>query len=150
LKSFALSNTATDAEKQEFLRHLQVWKAFSSTLIAEARSAQVENNAALLEQSFGEGYRLFSAARTFIDVVGERRLQHVENFTVQIDEDSRTIASRLIGLVIAGALIILAVTWLLPMLVTVPLRTISNRIRNIAEGDGDLTIRLQIERRDEL
>lgn len=150
LKSFALSNTATDAERQEFLRHLQAWKTFSSGLITEARSAQVENNTALLEQSFGDGYRLFSAVRTFIDIVGERRLQHVENFTVQIDNDSRTIASRLVGLVIVGALIVLAVTWLLPMLVIVPLRAISNRIRNIAEGDGDLTIRLHIERRDEL
>src|SRR5690606_15113113 len=91
-----------------------------------------------------------SAVRTFIDVVGERRLQHVENFTTQIDKDSTSIASRLIVLAIVGALVVFAATLLLPMLVTIPLRAISDRIRNIAEGDGDLTIRLQIDRHDEL
>jgi methyl-accepting chemotaxis protein len=34
--------------------------------------------------------------------------------------------------------------------VTVPLRMISDRIQNIAEGDGDLTIRIDIARKDEL
>lgn len=150
LESFGLSNTSTEAEKQEFLRHLQAWKNYSTALIAEAQSSGDESNAVLLEQSFLEGYQLFSAVRTFIDVVGERRLQHVENFTTQIDKDSTSIASRLIVLAIVGALVVFAATLLLPMLVTIPLRAISDRIRNIAEGDGDLTIRLQIDRHDEL
>lgn len=150
LESFELSNTATEAEKQEFLRHLQVWKNYSATLIAEAQGSGSESNVRLLEQSFVEGYQLFSAVRTFIDVVGERRLQHVKNFTTQIDKDSTNIASKLIVLAIVGALTVFTATLLLPMLVTIPLRAISDRVRNIAEGDGDLTIRLHIDRHDEL
>lgn len=147
LQSFALSNTATEAEKQEFLRYWQAWKNYSSELIKQAGQS---NDPRLLTQSFDEGYRLFSVLRTYIDLIGERRLEHVANFTAQIDQDSHTIASRLIALMIVGAVIVLLATWLLPMLVTVPLRAISNRIRNIAEGDGDLTIRLHIDGRDEL
>src|SRR5690606_23203444 len=39
LESFGLSNTSTEAEKQEFLRHLQTWKNYSTALIAEAQSS---------------------------------------------------------------------------------------------------------------
>lgn len=150
LRSFDLSNTSTEAEKQEFLRHLQAWKAYSTGLVSKAQSSEGESNVLLLNQSFREGYSLFSAVRTFIDVVGGRRLQHAEDFTNQIDKDSTSIASKLIVLSIVGTLIVFAATLLLPMLVTIPLRAISDRVRNIAEGDGDLTIRLQIDRRDEL
>jgi methyl-accepting chemotaxis protein len=150
LKSFELSNSATDSEEQEFLRHLQAWKILTNDLVSSAKMADSTKRAELLKRSFGDGFSAFSVLRTFIDQVGERRLQHMETFTQQIDKDSTSIASKLVVLTIAGSLLVVAATCFIPMLVTVPLRAISDRIQNIAEGDGDLTVRLSIERQDEL
>lgn len=150
LQSFELSNTSTEQEKREFLQYLEAWKRISDDIVAKADTEDQFVREQQLERSFGEGFKAYSTLRNFIDVVGERRLDHVDKFTTKIEQEQDFIASKLMLLVVAGTLVILAATWLLPMLVTVPLRMISDRIQNIAEGDGDLTIRINIDRQDEL
>jgi methyl-accepting chemotaxis protein len=150
LQSFELSNTSTEQEKREFLQYLEAWKRISDDIVAKADTEDQFVREQQLERSFGEGFEAYSTLRNFIDVVGERRLDHVDKFTAEIEKEQDFIASKLMLLVVAGTLVILAATWLLPMLVTVPLRMISDRIQNIAEGDGDLTIRINIDRQDEL
>ncbi len=150
LESFALSNTSTDQEKREFLQYLEGWKRITDDIVSRADTDDPMEREAQLERSFGEGFEAYSTLRNFIDVVGERRLKHVDNFTIEIDEDRQFIASKLMSLVVVGTLVALAVAWFLPLVVTVPLRMISDRIQNIAQGDGDLTIRINIKREDEL
>lgn len=150
LESFALSNTSTEQEKREFLQYLQAWKTISDNIVSRADTEDPMVREEQLERSFGEGFEAYSTLRNFIDVVGERRLKHVDNFTVEIDEERDFIASRLLLLVVIGTLVALAAAWFLPLVVTKPLRMISDRIQNIAEGDGDLTIRIKIDREDEL
>ncbi|MGM8226229.1 methyl-accepting chemotaxis protein [Cellvibrio sp. ARAG 10.3] len=150
LESFALSNTSTEQEKREFLQYLQGWKAITDSIVSRADTDDPVVREEQLERSFGEGFEAYSTLRNFIDVVGERRLQHVDNFTVDIDEERDFIASKLLLLVVIGTLVALAAAWFLPLVVTKPLRMISDRIQNIAEGDGDLTIRINIDREDEL
>ena len=150
LESFALSNTSTDQEKREFLQYLDAWKRITDDIVSRAYTDDPMEREAQLERSFGEGFEAYSTLRNFIDVVGERRLKHVDNFTIEIDEERDFIASKLMLLVVIGTLVALAAAWFLPLVVTVPLRMISDRIQNIAQGDGDLTIRINIDREDEL
>ncbi len=150
LESFALSNTSTDQENREFLQYLDAWKRITDDIVSRADTDDPMEREAQLERSFGEGFEAYSTLRNFIDVVGERRLKHVDNFTIEIDEERDFIASKLMLLVVIGTLVALAAAWFLPLVVTVPLRMISDRIQNIAQGDGDLTIRINIDREDEL
>ena len=150
LESFALSNTSTDQENREFLQYLDAWKRITDDIVSRADTDDPMEREAQLERSFGEGFEAYSTLRNFIDVVGERRLKHVDNFTIEIDEERDFIASELMLLVVIGTLVALAAAWFLPLVVTVPLRMISDRIQNIAQGDGDLTIRINIDREDEL
>ena len=150
LESFALSNTSTDQEKREFLQYLEAWKRITDDIVSRADTDDPMEREAQLERSFGEGFEAYSTLRNFIDVVGERRLKHVDNFTIEIDEERDFIAFELMLLVVIGTLVALAAAWFLPLVVTVPLRMISDRIQNIAQGDGDLTIRINIDREDEL
>lgn len=168
MQSFALSDTATATEREEFLRLLDAWVKYSSGLVQQAATAgegadtsgltdeealfadEIVLRSDLLEQSFNEGYATFTNLRNFIDQVGDRRMNHIERLTQTINDDSQRITRQLILCVVAGTLVIMLAAWLLPLLVTVPLKTISGRIRNIAEGDGDLTIRINIDRQDEL
>ena len=150
IKSIATSDTSTKAEQEEYLRYLQAWQSISESIIKNAANADDATRASLIARSLGEGFEAFSNARNFLDELEEKRLAHVEKFTQEIDDSSDSIARQLFLLLIVGALSTIAAAFFLPLLVTVPIQKISDRIKNIAEGDGDLTIRIQVDRDDEL
>lgn len=150
LKSIDTSDTASEVEKQEYLVLLKSWRVISETIVQEASNANDETRPALLTKSLVEGFKAFSAVRGYIDMLEDRRLEHVDKFTENIHETSDSIAKQLITLLIVGVLTALAAVFFIPLMVTVPLKRISDRIKNIAAGDGDLTIRIPIDRDDEL
>lgn len=150
LKSIETSDTGNKSEKEEYLRYLQAWQAISESIVKSAAGADDAARESLLARSLGESFQAFSTARSFLDDLEEKRLTHVDQFTAKIEKSSNSIAQQLLTLLIVGTLSTLAAAFFLPLLVTVPLQKISDRIKNIAAGDGDLTIRIQIERHDEL
>ncbi len=150
LKSIEISDTSTTEEKQEYLRYLQSWQAISEAIVQAAEGADDTARAALVTRSLNEGFKAFSVARSFLDKLEDRRLDHVEKFTADIDSSSDSISHQLLFLLIVGTISTLAAAFFLPLLVTIPLQKISDRIKNIAAGDGDLTIRIQVDNQDEL
>jgi len=150
IKSIEASDTGTAEEKQEYLTYLQRWQTISESIIQAANGADEATRASLVARSLGEGFAAFSVARSFLDKLEDKRLSHVEEFTTDIENSSDSIAHQLMVLLVVGTLSTLAAAFFLPLLVTVPLQRISDRIKNIAAGDGDLTIRIHIDREDEL
>jgi methyl-accepting chemotaxis protein len=150
LESIETSDTASVKERQEFLGYLQNWQRISDSIVQSASSADESARISLTARSLGESFAAFSKARGFLDELQERRLAHVDKFTAEIEASSDSIAQQLLVLLVVGILITLAAAFFLPLLVTVPIKEISDRIKNIAEGDGDLTIRLKVEHDDEL
>jgi methyl-accepting chemotaxis protein len=150
LKSIETSDTATKAERDEYLGYLQNWQRISESIVQSAANADADSRTNLIGRSLGESFDAFSKARSFLDELEERRLAHVDEFTAEIEADSDSIARQLLVLLVLGTLSTFAAAFFLPLLVTVPIKEISDRIKNIAEGDGDLTIRIKVERDDEL
>ena len=149
LESLGLSNSSTEEEQRQFLRYFQQWEAVSRDIVDKA-SQNPELRLQQLERSFGEGAQVFSELRGFIDLLGERRLEHVNRFIELSAQTRESTRNHLLVLIVIVALVTLATTFLLPSLVITPIQKISNRIQNIAEGDGDLTIRIDVDRQDEL
>jgi methyl-accepting chemotaxis protein len=150
LKSIETSDTATQAEREEYLGYLQNWQRISESIVQSAGGADDETRITLIGRSLGEGFQAFSKARSFLDELEERRLAHVDEFTAEIETSSDSIAHQLLVLLVVGTLSTFAAAFFLPLLVTVPIKEINDRIKNIAAGDGDLTIRIKVERDDEL
>ncbi|MET0356916.1 MAG: methyl-accepting chemotaxis protein [Cellvibrio sp.] len=150
LKSLEMSDTSISAEREEYLGYLQRWQTISESIVAAARNADDDARKALVTRSLGEGFEAFSAARSFLDKLEDKRLTHVEKFTADIESNSDSISRQLLVLLVVGTLSTLAAAFFLPLLVTIPIQQISDRIKNIAAGDGDLSIRIQIDRQDEL
>lgn len=150
VKSIETSDTASQSEKETYLRYLQTWQGISESIVKSAADADDETRASLMARSLGESFQAFSVARSFLDELEEKRLVHVDEFTANIEHNSDSIAHQLLVLLVVGTLSTLAAAFFLPLLVTVPLQEISSRIKNIAAGDGDLTIRIHVDRDDEL
>lgn len=150
VKSIETSETSTKSEQEEYLRYLQNWQTISESIVKSAAGADDATRASLIARSLGESFQTFSIARSFLDQLEEKRLTHVDEFTSDIENNSDSIAHQLLVLLVVGTLSTLATAFFLPLLVTIPLQKISDRIKNIAAGDGDLTIRIHVDRNDEL
>ncbi|MDH4582104.1 methyl-accepting chemotaxis protein [Pseudomonas sp. BN415] len=122
------------------------WKATSQRVVA--LSAQDPTAASAL--SFGDSERQFEAMRDAIDKLGELedKAANAEGQGAISLGDARTWQQGLsiaIGLVLCMILVIG-----FPVLVTRPLRNLLERIEQIADGDGDLRVRLDVLSKDEL
>ncbi len=149
-QSLDLSKTSTPAEREEFTRRYNVWKAQSTEVINAIRLSDDASRTKAQQQSYGSAAQAFEHVRNYIDELQEKRLVEVDQFTVEIDKNQESSSAQLLALVVIGTLVSLSAAWFLPMLVANQVRQISNRIQNIAEGDGDLTVRLPVNSNDEL
>jgi methyl-accepting chemotaxis protein len=122
------------------------WKATSNKVL-ELTSSDPDAASAL---SYGDSEAQFEAMRDAIDKLGE--LEDTEanaegKSAITLGEER----SWQQGTIIAFGLLVCAVLVLgFPLLVTRPLHNLLERIQQIAEGDGDLRVRLDVQSRDEL
>ncbi len=149
-KSLDLSNTSTAAERDEFGRRFKRWKDLADQVVRDARASDETTRALALQKSYGEAAKAFADVRTYIDELQEKRLEHVDEFSREIDQSQDEAERYLLISAIVGALVSLVAAFFLPILVASQVSQISHRIQNIAEGDGDLTIRVPVGTNDEL
>jgi methyl-accepting chemotaxis protein len=97
--------------------------------------------------ALGKDNKVFSDAMSVFDKA------IASNFQKQLDTvDSYSVRSRIGGLVLAVlALAACAFTWwIIQFKVVLPLRSLALRMQDIAEGDGDLTRRVEVHGRNEI
>lgn len=149
-QSLDISDTDTAAERDEFTRRYNAWKMQAAEVINAARLSDDVSRATARQKSYGSAADAFDHLRDYIDELQEKRLAHVNQFTLEIDENQSTSSSQLMALAVFGTIVSLLAAYFLPILVANQVKQISERIQNIAEGDGDLTARLPVSTNDEL
>lgn len=103
-----------------------------------------------LPQEFSLVEQSFDAIRKMLDQAGEkvqRYARSVEQRTGEQIQSYQNIAIGVIAIAFIGALIF---GYIVPRTLTRNIEHISSRIREIAEGDGDLTLRIHSSSKDEL
>jgi methyl-accepting chemotaxis protein len=150
LQSLDISDTATNQEKENYLKLFNDWKTLSDQVVNLAASGDEKSLASARLLSYGKAQEAFSSLRHEIDLLQEKRLEHVNQFTLKIDNDQADIHLYSILVVGVALLVTLVAAYRLPLIIIRPLDEISHRIENIADGDGDLTIRLDDRKKDEL
>ena len=130
----------------EFDRGFERWKATSLRVLELASSDP--NGASRL--SFADSEAQFEEARTAIDKLGELE----DSAANAVGTDAIARGEALVwqqGLIITiGLLVCLVLVVGFPLLVTRPLHSLLHRIEQIADGDGDLRVRLDVMSKDEL
>ncbi|GAA6131655.1 methyl-accepting chemotaxis protein [Halopseudomonas sabulinigri] len=131
----------------DFARAFEVWQR---TSLDNARMAASGNADQASEISYGRGYQEFSTARDLIDQMTE--LVNAEAATEGVEAAADAAASHFrVGVVLViGALVCLLMIAFFPGLIVTPLHDLLQRIRDIADGEGDLTKRVTVHSSDEL
>ena len=150
VESMNISNSSVQSERDEFIRRFNAWKQLSDDVVTGLNSIDITVKEAAKQKSYGESEKAFKYLRTYINELEEARLAHVDTFTQQIEQQGRDTKERLIMLVLAVVLITSLMAYILPLVIVQPLKRIGDRVQNIAEGDGDLTIRIEVDSKDEL
>jgi methyl-accepting chemotaxis protein len=143
----------TEREKQHWKGVQQArlqWEAATydvMRLIAEGTS---ESRKAAIELSLNDGAARFEAARTALATLGRERQERA----TALVQTELTYIARIVWLVAGGVVVafVLAVVLglLLARAITRPIDDAVARLKDVAEGEGDLTQRLAVSRHDEI
>lgn len=150
VESLAISDTSTVKEKDHYLKLFNDWKNLSDQVVHLASAGDEKSLNSARTLSYGNAQKAFAALRNEIDLLQEKRLEHVNQFAIKIVNDQLDIHIYTIIIVGFALVITLVAAYRLPLIIIRPLEEITHRIENIADGDGDLTIRLDQRRQDEL
>ncbi|GMQ53650.1 methyl-accepting chemotaxis protein [Halopseudomonas aestusnigri] len=131
----------------EFARAFAVWKATSLENVRLARSGDA---ARASDSSYGQGYEQFSRARELINKMTELINQQAEAEAAEAEADVAASHARVTVVLAIGAVVCFLMIVFFPGLITNPLRELLQRIRDIADGEGDLTRRVVVHSNDEL
>lgn len=122
------------------------WKATSGRVMELAGA----DPAAASTLSHGDSEAEFEAMRDAIDKLGELE----DGEAGSVGQQAIALGDRLkwqqTGIIAFGLLVCTVLVLGFPLLVTRPLHGLLERIKQVAEGDGDLRVRLEVHSRDEL
>ncbi len=130
----------------QFDQGYAVWKA-TSLKVVQLSSSDPEAASAL---SFGDSEKQFDSMRDAIDKLGELEDNAANDegkSAIALGEELTWQQGTVVGI---GLLVCLILVVGFPILVTRPLENLLHRIEQIADGDGDLRVRLDVLSRDEL
>lgn len=134
------------ADYREFDVLFNQWVQDSKDFISTLKADQSVD----MPREFAKVEATFSAIRALLDQAGEMVQQYsrtMDEKTTEKIENYQTIAVVVIAIAFIAALIF---GYAVPAKLTRDIEHISHRIREIAEGDGDLTQRIKSDSKDEL
>jgi len=150
-KFAAATNSPKARERvEEYNKLRSEWEKVSSRAV-EARATDTrEGRSTAIELSFGEASRLFGAMRGVLDELTELELGLAD--VARQDSEATAASGRriIVGSGVVGLGICVALMLLFPVLILTPMRKLIAHMEDIAEGEGDLTVRLEHRSQDEL
>jgi len=151
IKQFAAVTKSKQAilEVEKFELIYAQWEATTRQIEKERTEGGRIGRRTAIDLSFGDGAKQFYQARGIIDGLTELTQKASDNKIAEIDtlviESKKT---QIIATTVAIILII-ALAIIFPKIVLRPLNALLERVEDISNGDGDLTIRVDVNSKDE-
>lgn len=135
------------AKVTDFTRAFETWKRTSLEVVRLARSG---DETAAAQLTYGRGFQEFNAARTLIDEMTGLISSEIDQEREEAAEATAASHARVSIVLAVGLVVCLLMVLFFPGLITRPLNDLLRRIRDIADGEGDLTKRVAVHSKDEL
>lgn len=133
------------AQVDEFITHYNRRAATLERII----SLSAGDRSAAQTLSLGQGHQEFNTMREVINQLTEETHQLLQREGETIEQEQEAVVRMLIALLMVG-LFIAALLWIfLPQLALTRLNDLIDRLRDMADGEGDLTSRLEVTGTDE-
>jgi len=110
----------------------------------------VDSRGTAISLSFGAVGGAFDGMRDHIDAMGEVMLNRTQAVASMSQQDVSSGMRQVMGILLVGIIIIIVVAIGAPALIIKPMKVLIGHLENVAEGEGDLTVRLDDSSRDEM
>lgn len=127
-----------------FDKAFDTWLTSSNTLLELNKD---KKDISILEK---EVYKNFSNLRSILNDAGEAVNKRSEEARVKIEKSTAHFEKISFSVILLGVLVAFWFSYKTPKTLTDQVRYLGTRIREISEGDGDLTQRIQFSTKDEL
>ena len=131
----------------DFEGQLVDWIEYSHALLKEYQSNSIN---AEFDKTFNELDEKFEALRDVLDVVGEATREKSRHLKDSMEQKIDLAINIAMNVVIVAFIIALIIGYLIPRQVARRIDELTAQIKQIAEGDGDLTARINATQKDEL
>ena len=134
---------------REFKRLISLWTSKSAALAERSQNGE-QGDAALIAESYGENQRAFDNLRDMLDKVGEERLAEANSFIVEIENSAASARNTVLILLAMSIVVGFILAVVLPNIISGPINKITKQLKDISQGEGDLTKRLNVKQQDEV
>lgn len=141
---YTANEPAITSQFSGFDQAMTTWLASSDAVLNASRSDA--NFAALVKKEDAD----FSALRSILNKAGEVIGQRSADARAQLVAENVRFEQIAFSIVIIGLLVAIWFSYRTPKVLTEQVRYLGSRIREISEGDGDLTQRIEFATKDEL
>lgn len=138
-----------DSRLLKFKNLIDDWNT-KSIALAQRSQNSVRGDYNLVAESYGDNQKAFDDLRDMLDVVGEERLAEANDFILKIEQSAASAQKTVLVLLVFSISIGLALAFILPSLISGPINDISQQLKDISQGEGDLTKRLNVKQKDEV
>tara|TARA_R110000744_G_scaffold58250_2_gene121545 strand:- start:661 stop:2322 length:1662 start_codon:yes stop_codon:yes gene_type:complete len=125
-------------------------KAFNTWLSASNALVALDASSSAFAATEQKSNASFSALRDILDKAGEAVNKHAETTKISLEKKVSDFTRFAIIIVVIGLFIVAWFSYKVPKTLTDQVRYLGQRIREISEGDGDLTQRIEFSTKDEL
>ena len=147
---FNLFRQYLSAEPQVYKSIGDFDKAFTTWLNSSNTFVALDKNAPTFSAAEQKANTDFSALRDILDKAGEAVNNHAQTSKKTVIEEVKAFEKIAVVVVVVGLLIAAWFSYKTPKTLTNQVRYLGQRIREISEGDGDLTQRIEFSTKDEL
>jgi methyl-accepting chemotaxis protein len=138
------------SHKQEFFSLFDKWKSVTNEVKRNRAEGGRKGRTVAIDKSFNEANKLFEQTRNILDKLTELLIESASNDAANAHSTSEQSFLTLITTLVAGLITCALVALFFPGMVTRPLNRVIDAIDDLADGDGDLTFRLNVNSKDEL
>ena len=144
----ALASTA--AEKELFSVYQKAHEEWQENSREVVQLAEKRNTKQAVALTLGEAKKHFEEMRDQIDKLTEINLELANNARVNAQSTYKSTVAVLMTAISLGIVAGIALAWFISLLITRPVNAMVGGLKDIAQGEGDLTKRLEEGAKDEL
>ena len=126
------------------------WETLTKEIIKQRASNTRTGRNTAIEMSFGDSAKAFKDMRGTIDVLSEKIIKRIDRIRKESEASVKSGTLRTTTLVVIGVTVCILLAVLFPLLVVKPIQQLIRHLQDIAEGEGDLTVRLDEKSHDEM
>lgn len=140
------NNAEAGRLSSQFFQQMEAWEAISGKVLNLTQQGAWEE---ALELSFNGADNAFSTMRATLDQLGEVANKSAAEKTAEVTDTANTTFTTVAVITAVGLILCILFVVIVPAFVSKALNQVIDRMNHIADGDGDLTVRLPDENRDE-